>query len=206
MKKYFFLFFIVIYFGLPATAVPLGSATLPAQNWQVTLPSEESSVEFVAIGRPTALKIRGKGGVPEGSFLIQKNEVTGSVEVILENFDTGIGLRNEHMRKKYLEIEKFPKAKLEVKKMILPDSFWTSGFLEDISYEGTLTLHGKSKPMSSKASLAKAIERTETTILIKTSFSLKLSDFGITPPSFKGITVAQDVQVSVSFLASLKKL
>ncbi|MBI3017243.1 MAG: YceI family protein [Deltaproteobacteria bacterium] len=197
MKKYFLAFVILLSFSADG-------APLPSQKGQVVLPSKESSVEFVAIGRPTALKIRGKGGIPEGSFFIQKNEVTGSVEVILENFDTGIGLRNEHMRKKYLEIEKFPKAKLEVKKMILPPSFWReeNTSFKEVAYEGVLSLHGVSRSVQGVFELEKRADH----ISVQASFTLKLSDFGIMTPNFKGITVAQDVQVIVSFLAPLKKI
>ena len=78
---------------------------------------KKGDVKFTAVGKPGFLKIRGesKGQFPKGSIKIEKDSVTGEFDFDLKNLDTGIELRNTHMKDKYLEVAKFPSAKLVLK-------------------------------------------------------------------------------------------
>ena len=176
-----------------------GHATSNSQGWQLNLAQSTGSVRFLAVGRPSFLKIRGEGPAPEGNMFIRGNSVTGIVSFNLASLGTGIKMRDEHMKQKYLEVQKFPKAELKITKIDLPASLWTSqdAAFEDITYEGTLSLHGVQKVVSG---LAK-IERHENVLNVGSQFKIKLKDFNVEIPSFKGITVSEDVDVSVSFSA-----
>src|SRR5688500_7674882 len=72
------------------------------------------AVEVLAIGKPAFIKIRGKGAPPSGEIRIDGKKVSGAFEFDVASIDTGIGLRNEHMRDKYLHVKEHPKAKLEI--------------------------------------------------------------------------------------------
>ena len=70
----------------------------------------------MAIGRPAAIKILGKSKGPSGELKIQKSDqdflVNGEAIIDLDSFETGINMRDQHMKEKYLETGKGKNAKL----------------------------------------------------------------------------------------------
>jgi polyisoprenoid-binding protein YceI len=176
VKKRFcaiFLFFGAIFYS---AAVELGSP----------------NVCFEATGKPSFIKIEG-----EGKKLIhtekKENEKTFDVfEFELADLSTGIDMRDEHMKEKYLQVKQFPKATLSFvmgEKPLLD-------FTGEKELTGTLTLHGQTKPVVVKAKKdGKNVEG---------AFEIKLSDFGIQIPEWSGITVADTVKVRANFEAVLQ--
>ena len=159
-------------------------------------------VQFKAIGRPSALKINGNGEGPKGVFTIEDKTLSGNATFTLESLDTGIKLRNEHMKKKYLETDKYPEAKFSFTKVALPENInEESAKIDKVSFEGVLTLHGVEKTVNGTSK----IERNGSSISVNAEFGIKLSDFGIGIPSFAGITVAETVDVLVEFKGPLEK-
>ncbi len=178
--------------GLVHASVPTNS------KWLVNLDQGNGTVEFNAVGRPSALKIRGKGAAPKGTLTVEGTALSGAATFSLDSLDTGIKLRNEHMKKKYLETEKYPEAKVTFAKLSLPDSLKADGAVaEKVPFQGTLSLHGVEKPISGTAK----IERKGGQVQLAADFGLKISDFGIATPGFAGITMAEDVQVLVQLAA-----
>lgn len=151
-------------------------------------------IEFVAVGHPSALKVLGKGTGPQGKFDIAQTAVTGNVTIDLKTLVTGIDTRDKHMKEKYLEVEKFPTATLTITQLKLPKSLDAQGnAMTAVPFQGTLKLHGVEKPVSGTFDLT----GSGVSPSIAAKFALKLSDYGITIPSFAGITIADDVNVSV---------
>lgn len=70
---------------------------------------------------------------------------TLTITVPLATLSTGIGLRDTHM-KNALEVDKFPNAELAIPRGSL--KFPGQGERASGTAQGTLTLHGRSKPMS----------------------------------------------------------
>jgi len=176
------------------------------EAWKIDLDKSKGAVEFDAVGRPSALKIHGKGEGPTGSFTmeVKGNEVlvTGVANFTLNSLETGIQMRNEHMKKKYLETEKFPDAKLTLTQWKISASPQTDPLsLKDQTLQGVLFLHGVEKPVTGKIN----IERAGTTATFKAEFDLKISDFNIAKPGFAGITMAEDVKVTLNGGGTLKK-
>jgi len=172
------------------------AATPPNQKWILDLEKSSGTVEFKAIGRPSALKINGKGDKAKGALNIEGLNLTGTASFALDSLDTGIKLRNEHMKKKYLETDKYPEAKFTFTKVILPESLNAeNASVDKLPFEGKLLLHGVEKPVSG---LAK-IERKGAEVSVAANFGLKISDYGIPAPGFAGITMAEDVDVQVQF-------
>jgi polyisoprenoid-binding protein YceI len=122
----------------------------------------------------------------------------GSFVVDLRTLDTGINLRNEHLREKYLEVDKAPGydkatlSEIELKGMN-PDSPEGKG-----SFTGSLMLHGTKKTVSGPAEIRKA----GSGLRVKASFPVNLSDFAIPEPRYLGVGVKNTVQVEVTFTAS----
>jgi len=118
------------------------------------------------------------------------------IVVPLANLDTGIGLRNKHMREKSLEVQKFPTAELTVPRSALR--------LPEGSGEGsgatpaTLKLHGVSKPVN----VTYKVRKEGTMYEVDGTTRIKLSDVGFEVPSYLGVTVKQDVSIQVHFKAN----
>ena len=93
--------------------------TLSFASVKVDLSQAPSGVEFLAVGKPSALKINGTGGKLAGTIEVDGTEIKGRILVKINDFSTGISLRDQHMKEKYLETEKFSDAWLEIKKIEL---------------------------------------------------------------------------------------
>lgn len=143
---------------------------------------KSGAVSFVAKGNPGFMKIEGKSS--EG--IQGKLEGSRGVFVFpLKTLETGIDLRDEHMKENYLEVEKYPVSRLEV---LEAKEISSIGGSSSGPFTGKLTLHGVTKEVSGNYKL----EGPNLTA----SFSIKLSDFGISIPSYMGVTVADTVDVT----------
>ena len=145
-------------------------------------------VTFSCTG-PGGLHIDGTGSE------LQVKEAAGAlvVTVGLDNLTTGIGLRDTHMKEKYLETQKYPTAELSVPRSGL--QFPAEGATVEATAEGTLTIHGTAKPVSVhyKAS------RKGSSVDVQGEVRINMNDYGITTPSYLGITVKPPVDISVTF-------
>lgn len=172
---------LLILLGLCVAASADASKTLEVNR----LPSK---VEFLAIGNPSALKIKGRSEAAnpiEGTLKKTGNRVGGVFSFPLDTIDTGIALRNRHMKEKYLHTEKHPKAQFTLEEMELPT--------DSATFKGSMTLHGVTKQVT--GTLRSVSEGTDRRLEFR--FQLALDEFAIEPPSFMGITVAKTVDVSV---------
>ncbi len=191
MKKSKIVLLSALHFGFFAVAL----AAPPQFTFDAK--GQNGTVEFNAVGRPSALKIHGKGGAPSAKLQVDGKTLSGTASFKLETLDTGIKLRNEHMKAKYLEIAKFPEAVLTFQNIALPKDLKSNVVLTDVPFTGTLRLHGVEKPVQGKTSA----EKNGKKLKVDAMFDLKISDFNIPTPGFAGITMAEDVSVKVSFEA-----
>jgi polyisoprenoid-binding protein YceI len=173
----------------------LVSAIASADDLQI---ANKGQVSFVAVGKPSFLKINAKGSAATGALQLNQGAVSGNLEFDLTTLQSGISLRDEHMKEKYLEVGKYPKATLAIDKLAVPASFLASGTAATIPFEGTLTLHGVSKKVSGQADLSKVGSE----MIALANFPLKLSDFKIDVPKYAGITVADEVKVNAEVHAA----
>ena len=123
--------------------------------------------------------------------------LTGDLSVGLASIDTGIDLRNQHLREKYLEIAKgpgFDKAVLSDLRLNDADG---EGFEGRTAFSGALLLHGVKRPVSGTGE----IRRAGRGVRVEASFPLTLTDFAIEPPEYLGVGVANRVLVRVQLVA-----
>jgi polyisoprenoid-binding protein YceI len=195
MKKLFlgFLFFA----GAASAALP---SNKPSKQ-TLDIGKATSSVEFLAIGKPSMLKIRGKAvkegdATPlQGKLTLEGQDLKGSAQFDLNTLATGISLRDRHMKEKYLETGKFKNAEFELTEMKLPDSVAKGeGEAKDVPFKGKLTVHGVATEVSGKAQ----VKRTKGKVDLNFAFGTKIPDHKIELPSFMGVKVAEDVEVTVS--------
>jgi polyisoprenoid-binding protein YceI len=124
--------------------------------------------------------------------------VGGEVALDLSTIDTGIALRNQHLREKYLQVDRgagFDKAVLSG---IVVNDAQGPAFEGRSAFSATLLLHGVSHPVSGTAEFRHAASG----VRVEASFPLVLTDHGVEPPMYLGVGVASKVMVKVSFTAA----
>lgn len=114
----------------------------------------------------------------DGALIYAGNHLSGAFAVDLKGLDTGVNTRNKHMREKYLEVESYPIAAVELKPMPLSAK----------TFDAVVLLHGKSKEIKGKVLEASPTE-------LKVQFQIDITDYGIEKPGYKGIVVGQILNV-----------
>jgi polyisoprenoid-binding protein YceI len=179
--------------SIPLVLSLVGATVAAAPTWRVG-PGDVRVICPMTIGgtfdaRTTALSgavtARGSGSTA----------LDGSLAVDLRTLDTGINLRNEHLRENYLEVAKgsgFDTATLsEIDlKGVDPDAPEGKG-----SFTGLLRLHGVTKTVTGTIDVRLA----GTDVHVKASFPVTLADYSIRKPRYLGVGVKDAVTVEVAF-------
>ena len=139
---------------------------------------------------PGGFKIEGK----TKTVNITDDGTLMTITVNLVDLATGIGLRDRHMRDKYLEVAKFPDAVLVVSLAGL--KIPTDAAVVEADANGMFTLHGVSKELPFHY---KGICKADGMCEIDGALNLNMNDFGVKVPSYLGITVKPDLTTSVHF-------
>lgn len=181
------------------------TGSLYAKPAQFVFPAEGGKVLFKAVGNPSALVINGKGTGAVGTLKISgEKAIEGELTFDLKTLDSGIGLRDRHMKNKYLEVEKFPEAKFTPTQVPWTDpSAAATQNLKAAPFTGKLSLHGVEIPVSgtvtTKAGSTGKLD-------CEFEFKIKLTDYKIEIPSFAEITVADTVDITVQSQVEVKSL
>ena len=139
-----------------------------------------------------------------GSFEAKTNAVSGEVTVAagpqeplkgeltvdLQKLQTGIGLRDRHMKDNYLEVKKgeeFAAARLEDIRVETLEG--------KTSFKGKLTLHGETREVSGMAN----IKPSGNGYRVDANFPIRYADFGIPEATYLGVGVKDEVHVRVNF-------
>lgn len=165
-------------FGLSSFAT-----TTPAATAGKTMTIETGKVEFLAVGKPSFLKVKGEGVTPTGTMTVTNDKASGEFSFDLTKLSTGIEMRDEHMKEKYLEVGKHPKAIVRFKDVEVKDGAAKGAIPAE------LELHGQKKPITMDAELKNGKATGK--------FKIKLSDYAIEIPKYSGITIADDVDVTI---------
>lgn len=177
-------------FRVSLFALAFSINALAAASYEVN--SDASHVDFLAVGKPSMIKIRGTKAKTTGSFSIPTG---GEIRMDLDGIDTGISMRDKHMKEKYLQTSKgenkyaiFKITEIKTADGKLPVSGEVAAKIK-----GMMTLHGETKPLETDAILKSSGE----TLIADTKLKLKISEYKIDLPTFAGVTVAEDVDVDV---------
>ncbi len=173
----------------------LGAREAGAQSWRAT----QGDLRIAVPLRPGG-GFEAKTQSLKGTLTLAESDpvhLTGDLEVELATIDTGIQLRNQHLRENYLEVGKpgFDKAVLSD---IRIGEARSETFEGRSSFAGNLKLHGVTKAIGGSAEL----KREAGGMRVSASFPLSLTDFGIEPPQYMGVGVGNRLVVKVTFLAA----
>lgn len=147
----------------------------------------------------------GRTGSVSGTIQFDPVKKTGSGSVVIDaaSIDTGIQARNEHMRSAgWLDTEKYKTISFTATKV---------QFVKGNTYNvtGKFTMHGVTKTITTKVDL-KHMKASATTqkagfkgdvLQLKTSFKVKLADYGIVIPAIAKGKVAETVTISLTTYA-----
>ncbi|HEY9683378.1 MAG TPA: YceI family protein [Oculatellaceae cyanobacterium] len=128
---------------------------------------------------------------------------TATFKVDLASIDTGIPLRNEHMRDNFLETKKFPLAVLYVSKVTGDVAAFKDGRPTKTTAEGELTIHGVTVKREIPVTVTMSEDGHGTRRLsIKSEFPVKLADHNIKRPQVVFSKLADTIFVKVAAQAT----
>ena len=119
---------------------------------------------------------------------------------ILNEFKFRLGLMQEHFNENYLESNKYPKSTFEgtienYENIELIDSF------EEVSINGVLTIKGVSNSILAKGYIKKIGDKIE----LKSSFSVKLSDYNVKIPRIVFKKIDEEVKIKLNYSYAKKE-
>lgn len=167
----------------------------------ITFKPADGKTEFLAVGKPAMIKINGEGQGVEGTLVAVKTAVSGTLTVDLTTLTTKIDLRDDHMKNKYLEVSKYPKASLEIANLELPVEVSKLTDKETaVPFKGKFTFHGKTSEVTGIAKVSKKAAE----LLGNAEFIFKITDHLDTLPTWLGVKVAENVTVKTQFKGLVK--
>ena len=120
----------------------------------------------------------------------------GALRVDLATLDSGIGLRNSHLRDNYLEVERGPEFRQAVLSGIrLDEPLPADANRHETAFAATLSLHGVQRSVDGDAELRRRNGRIE----VEATFPVSLEAFDIPPPRYLGVGVRDEVEITVAF-------
>jgi polyisoprenoid-binding protein YceI len=182
-----------------AVALSLGAATSAgAQEYHVDR-SADRKVTFTS--RASSLEFEGVTDGIDGYVLLAEKRLSPDAsgdatelyfEVDLSGLDTGIGMRNRHMRDNYLEVGKYPYATYKGRiERVAPSS--AGGF--KVTASGSLTIHG----VSHDREIACDVSPEGSGYEAHCAFDVLLSDYDIEIPKIMFLKLANEIQLALDF-------
>ena len=139
----------------------------------------------------------------------------GELTVPVSSLNTGIPLRDEHLRSAgWLNAEEYPEIKLAITslKNITEVKKTKDAMTYDITLFGDFSLHGKTRPIefSGRITYLKESEATQqrlpgNLLAARASFDVKLKDYGVTGPAgmdLIGSKIGETISIEVSLMGS----
>jgi len=165
---------------------------------------KENKVTFIS--KASMESFEGKTNKLEGTIDVNPANLGDSIavhfEVDLASLDTGLPMRNKHMRENHLETAKYPKAIFEGAAVRGPEAAALEPAKPKMfDVEGTFTLHGVSRRLRINISAAYTPQPKGDRISFQTAFPVLLADYQISRPQFLFLKLAESQEVRVSGVA-----
>ena len=150
-------------------------------------------------------KVSFVGKITAGSFTAKSAELSGTVDydetsgvitsaivkLRADSLKTGMSSRDNHMREKYIEAEKFPDIVFTVESATIPAT------ADSGSVKGAFTIKGKTKKLDIPVTVS---ERTAGGITLKSAFKLDIKDYGIPQPKFAVVKMQTVIDVTLDLV------
>lgn len=193
--------------ALALAAVVAIAPTVSARTWQVT-PDVHSGTEASFTSKAAIVKFTGRTKKVDGFGEINVENPAkapkAEVKVDLRTLDTGIDLRNTHM-KGVIEAEKYPFATFNLQ-TLKARKLTANSPVQGVA-TGTFSLHGVSRHLTVPVTLTylpqeDANYRPGDWVAASTEFKIKLSDYNIQlPKPVLGVKVSDELSIELDGMA-----
>lgn len=129
-------------------------------------------------------------------------DTKGIFRVDLRTLQTGIDLRDEHMRTRHLETDKYPFAYFEISSISNPPAQLKIDSTYQVAAAGKFYIRGIWRSIAVTTSLRRIQTTNSETLSVRAKFSLKLDEFGIPRPKALFLKLAETINVEVIFTAA----
>ena len=184
MRSFIFLFIMIV----------IGIGNLYSSECHVNK-SKKNLVKFIS-DAPIE-DFEGKTKKIDGYIFIESMEkLVGSkmyFEVDLKSLDTGIGLRNRHMRENYLHTDKYPFSHFEGE---ITEAIPDSENRYKVVSEGKIFIHGVSKKIKAEAFIT---TNGNGSYRIQAKFVVALTDFNIEVPEMMFFKIDEKMDLALDF-------
>lgn len=142
---------------------------------------------FHAEGSPGFLTFDGK----TTEMSVTDDGTTLTFQVPVDTLDSGIALRDQHMRETYVQTANHPHATLKLAKsaVTFPDSGSADGKIK-----GTFNIHGVDREVE----VTYSIKNAKGVYKVKASFPFNTVEHGIEIPKYLGVTIKPDMTADVA--------
>lgn len=124
------------------------------------------------------------------------------VEVDLATLETGMGLRDKHMRENHLETDQYPHAIFRGARILSgSERALAAGEPVDIRIAGEFALHGVRRPLEVTARVTR-LDDDPPALAVECAFEVKLADHQIDRPKFLMMKVSDTQRVTLRLLAT----
>lgn len=159
--------------------------------------TESGNVNFLS--KASLNEFNGESDKLNGLIDLDQNLLDFYVD--LNTLDTGIGLRNKHMRDNYLETKEYPFAEFTGKMSSVPTL--NSGTKIPVTAIGTFKIHGVERQIEVKGTLSK---NAKGELELEGGFNVFLSDYNIEIPKLVFYELAEKQVITFKALFKPKKL
>ncbi len=126
----------------------------------------------------------------------------GLFRVDLRTMKTGIDLRDEHMRTRHLETDKFPYAFFEISSISNAPAQLVIDSTYQLTASGRFYIHGIWRSITVATTVRKTGNAESEAISVHARFAIKLDNFGIPRPKAFFLKLAETINVEVIFTAA----
>ena len=180
-----------------ATLALTGAQSAAAESWSIASGDVEVRCRLTVGGSFNIVTSAVSGTLQRAAA--DGADYSGELRVDLATLDSGIELRNSHLRDTYLELERGPAFQdAALSNIVLDDPLPAGADRHDTAFTATLSLHGVDRPIEGEVEL----RQRDTGLRGTATFSVSLEAFDIPPPRYLGVGVRDNVEVTVTFDAA----
>lgn len=175
-------------------SISFAALASPEQGQKVKsfdLSKQKSNVAFKVVGKSSPISFDGTSSKLNGKIKIDGTNAEGEFIVPLDSIQTGIALRDEHI-KNYLETQKFPNAILKISKFHFKNNLLhEKGAQNSIPFKGVLLLHGHEAEVSGSVD----IDSTDEVISIVANTKTNIANYKMET----GTKIVDEIDIRVNF-------
>jgi hypothetical protein len=128
----------------------------------------------------------------KGSALFDSGSGNIAFIIPIKEFQFAKSLMNEHFNEKYMESERYPKSTFQGKISDFDPALNTE---QQVTAKGKLVIHG----VTQNISIPGKISKQGNSLLMTSTFTVKLADYKIEIPKLMWQNIAEEVEVTLNF-------